>query len=213
METSPLVGFFLYALIAQLVIIDPVGTAVLFLGLTPRDTPPERLAQAKRASVIAFLVLVVFGLAGEALLRALGITLPALKVAGGILLFISAADMVTAKGALRGAGAEREAAIASGEDISVFPLAIPLIAGPGAMTTMVVLHSQAAGNWERVAIIQAAVAVSIGLTFLALCLARPLARLLGATGANVIGRVLGVLVAALAAQIALDGLRQMLHLG
>ncbi len=212
MQSSPLVGFYVYALIAQLVIIDPIGTAVLFLGLTPRSTPAERGSQARRASVIAFLVLVVFGLAGEALLRALGISLPALKVAGGILLFLSSADMVTAKGALRGAG-EREAAVASGEDISVFPLAIPLIAGPGAMTTMVVLHSQAAGSWARVAMIQAALATSIGLTFVALSLARPLAKLLGATGANVIGRVLGVLVAALAAQIAIEGLRQMLHLG
>jgi multiple antibiotic resistance protein len=114
--------------------------------MTPRDTAQKRAHLAVRACVIAFVVLALFGLGGEGLLLALGIGLPAMKVAGGVLLFLTAADMVTARGALRTSSQEREAAARSDEDISVFPLAIPLIAGPGAMTTMVLLHSQAHGG-------------------------------------------------------------------
>lgn len=206
-------GLFSYALVALLVIIDPAGTAVLFLGMTPHDTAAERASQATRACVIAFVVLAAFGLGGEALLRQLGITLPAMKVAGGILLFITAADMVTAHGALRATTSEREAATRTEEDISVFPLAIPFIAGPGAMTTMVLLHSMAGGSAAGIAAIQAALVVALGLTLAALFGARYLAKILGETGSNVIGRVLGVLVAALAAQFVLDGVRQSLNLG
>jgi multiple antibiotic resistance protein len=201
---------FAYALVALLVIFDPAGTAALFAAMTPRDNAAERAGQAKRACVIAFVVLAGFGLAGESLLRALGIGLPAMKVAGGILLFLTAADMVTARGALRATTSEREAATRTEEDISVFPLAIPLIAGPGAMTTMVLLHSNAAGNPWAVGAIQLALIVALGITLVALLLAEWVQRLLGETGSSVIGRVLGVLLAALAAQIALDGLHEAL---
>jgi multiple antibiotic resistance protein len=199
---------FLYALTALLVIIDPVGTAAMFATMTPRDTLAERAAQAKRACLIAFVVLAAFGLAGEGLLRGMGIGLPAMKVAGGILLFLTAADMVTARGALRATEPERQAAIRTEDDISVFPLAIPLIAGPGAMTTMVLLHSSAAGAASRIAAIQLALLAAILLQLACLLLARHVARLLGETGASVVGRVLGVLLAALAAQITLDGLHE-----
>jgi multiple antibiotic resistance protein len=199
---------FSYAFVALFVIIDPPGTAALFAAMTPHDTSAERAAQAKRACVIALLILTVFGLAGEGLLHALGIGLPALKVAGGILLFLSAADMVTGRGALRQTGPEREAAIRTEDDISVFPLAIPLIAGPGAMTSMVLLHSQARGDPWRIVTTEAALAAVMALMLAALLAARLVARLLGDTGSSVVGRVLGVLLAALAAQIALDGVRE-----
>jgi multiple antibiotic resistance protein len=209
----PLVETFLYALVALLVIIDPAGTAALFAAMTPHDTPAERAEQARRACVVAFVVLALFGLVGEQLLVALGIGLPAMKVAGGILLFLTAADMVTARGVLRASPAERAAATATEADISVFPLAIPLIAGPGAMTTMVLLHSRAQGGTLATLAIELALLAALGVTLAGLLLARHIQRLLGETGANVIGRVLGVLLAALAAQIALDGLRQSLGLG
>ena len=194
---------------ALLVIIDPVGTAVLFAGLTPGDPPAERARQAKRACVIAFVVLAVFGFGGRELLAALGIGLPALKVAGGVLLFLTAADMVTARGALRSSEQERQAAVRT-HDISVFPLAIPFIAGPGAMTTMVLLQSQSGARLWPLLAIQAALAVAIAATLLALLSARYLARVLGQTGSHVVGRVLGVLLAALAAQLVLDGVREAL---
>ena len=207
MHWSSLNTFF-YALVALLVIVDPPGTAALFAAMTPNDTAAERTSQARRACAIAFVVLAVFGLAGESLLASLGIGLPAMRVAGGILLFITAADMVRGSHAARNTDEERQAAIQTEEDIAVFPLAIPLIAGPGAMTSMVVLHSHAGGDPWRIGAIEAAVAVVILLQFVALLAARWVARLLGETGSSVAGRVLGVLLAALAVQIALDGLKQ-----
>ena len=203
---------FAYALVALVVIIDPAGTAVMFIGMTPGDTAAERARTAARACVIALIVLAAFGVGGEVLLSALGIRIAAMKAAGGVLLFLTAADMVTAKGVLRATPDERATAVRE-HDITVFPLAIPFIAGPGAMTTMVLLHSQAGGDWRRLAAVEAALVVAVGATFLALLLARQVSRLLGATGANVVGRVLGVLLAALAAQLVLDGVRESLRLG
>ena len=208
--TGPFYETFLYALVALLVIFDPAGTAALFAAMTPHDTVAERAQQARRACLIAFIVLAAFGLAGEGLLRALGIGLPAMKVAGGILLFLTAADMVTARGNLRATSSEREAATRTEDDISVFPLAIPLIAGPGAMTTMVLLHSTAAGDPWRIGAIELALLAAVAITLAALLTARWVHRLLGETGSSVIGRVLGVLLAALAAQIVLDGVREAL---
>jgi multiple antibiotic resistance protein len=206
--TWTLLNSFFYALVSLLVIVDPPGTAAVFAAMTPNDTAAERASQARRACIIAFVVLAVFGLAGESLLSSLGIGLPAMRVAGGILLFVTAADMVRGSHAQRSTDEEREAAIRTDDDIAVFPLAIPLIAGPGAMTSMVVLHSHAGGDWWRIAAIEAAVAAVIILQFVLLLAARWMARLLGDTGSSVVGRVLGVLLAALAVQIALDGLKQ-----
>nr|WP_249296623.1 MarC family protein [Acidiphilium multivorum] len=204
---------FLYAAVALFVIIDPVGTAIIFAALTTHDDAAKRRTIAKRASAISFLVLLVFGLAGEKLLRLLGIGIPALQIAGGALLFLSAKDMVTAKGELRASSEERSAASESTEDISVFPLAIPLIAGPGGMTTMVLLHAKAGGQPGAVLANALALAAMIAATLVSMLGARRLARLMGATGASVVGRVLGILVAALAAQFIIEGTQAALHLG
>ncbi len=197
---------FAYALVALLVIVDPPGTAVVFAAMTPQDTPAERASQARRACLVGFGVLAMFGLAGASLLQALGIGLPAMRIAGGALLFLTATEMVMDKHALRSTDSERNAAIETDQDIAVFPLGIPLIAGPGAMTTMVILHSQTDGDPWRIAAIEAAVLVCILVTLVALLSARFLSRVMGETGASVAGRVLGVLLAALAVQIALEGL-------
>ena len=197
---------FIHAFVAFVVILDPSGTAAIFLGITPRDTPARRRAQALKATWIAALVLVVFGIAGEFLLRAMGIGLPAFQVAGGILLFLLAADMVMARhSGLRATARER--AEASDHDISVFPLAIPLIAGPGAMTTVVLLRGRAGDHPEALAAVFGALALALAVTLAAMLAASPLMRVLGQTGADVLSRVLGVVLAAFAAQIALDGVR------
>lgn len=206
---------FLYALVALLVIFDPAGTAVLFAAMTPQDSAAERAQQARRACAISFVVLAAFALAGEGLLSALGIGLPAMglpamKVAGGILLFLTATDMVTARGELRATPREQDAARRTDDDISVFPLAVPLIAGPGAMTTMVLLRTRSMGDPWKIGAVMAALAVALLVTLAALLAARRVQGLLGETGSSVIGRVLGVLLAALAAQIALEGLRETL---
>ncbi len=196
---------FLYAFVALLVIVDPPGTAVVFATMTQNDTPAERADQARRACIVAAIVLMVFGLAGANLLGALGIGLPAMRIAGGALLFLTAAEMVADKHALRSTDSERQAAMQTDQDIAVFPLAIPLIAGPGAMTTMVIMHSHVDGNPWLIVAIEAAVVATIIVTLIALLAARFLARVMGETGASVAGRVLGVLLAALAVQITLDG--------
>jgi multiple antibiotic resistance protein len=198
----------LYAFVAFLVILDPPGTAAIFAAMTAGDTAAEKREQAIRATVISFLVLIGFAVAGGFLLRALGIGLPSLKVAGGLLLFLAAADMVMGSTLLRATPAEQEAARRTKEDISVFPLAIPLIAGPGAMTTIVLLSEQAAGDWLRLAGVLLAMSAALGITLAAMLGAAQVTRLLGETGQHVIGRVLGVVLAALAAEIALDGIRE-----
>ena len=203
---------FLYAVVALFVIIDPIGTGIVFAALTVNDGRERCKAMARRAAIVSFIVLLVFGIAGEALLRVLGIGIPALQIAGGALLFLSAKDMVTAKHELRSTDEERAAATATGEDISVFPLAIPLIAGPGAMTTMILLHAKAGSDPVAIIAVTLALAALIAATFVAMRTSRVLAHLTGATGASVMGRVLGILVAALAAQFMITGLRTALHL-
>jgi multiple antibiotic resistance protein len=196
-----------FTLVALLVIIDPLGTAVIFASMTTNNTEAERRRQAIRATIIASIILVAFSIAGGWLLRALGIGLPAMKVAGGLLLFLLAADMVMGQTFLRATPDEQKAG-AEEQDISVFPLAIPLLAGPGGMTSMILMREQARGSIEEYLAVIAALVVVLVLTLVCLLGAGTVARLLGKTGGHVIGRVLGVLLAALAAQIALDGVRQ-----
>jgi multiple antibiotic resistance protein len=196
--------------VALLVILDPVGTAAIFAAMTPQDTPAERREQALRACGIALAVLLVFAVGGGWLLRQMGIGLPAMKVAGGLLLFLLAVDMVMGQTFLRATPAEQEAAAATREDISVFPLAIPLIAGPGAMTQMVLLREQAGGDAARVLVSVLALAAALAVTLACLLAAPRIVRALGRTGGHVVGRVLGVVLAALAAQIALEGVRESL---
>jgi multiple antibiotic resistance protein len=206
-----MVETFLYAFVALLVIFDPPGTAAIFLAITPRDRDAERRDQALKAVGISFVVLAGFALGGEWLMRAMGVTLPAFQVAGGILLFLLATDMVMVRDSGLRRTTERETAEAEREtDIAVFPLAIPLIAGPGAMTTMVLLRGRAGDDPWLLAALGAALAVALLVTLVSLLAAKRLMRLLGETGTNVIGRVLGLVVAALAAQITLDGVRAIL---
>ncbi|WP_291298577.1 MarC family protein [Elioraea sp.] len=212
MPRSAMLDAFLYALVALLVIFDPPGTAAIFIAITPRDTDAERREQAVRAVGISFVVLAGFAIGGEWLMRAMGVTLPAFQVAGGILLFLLATDMVMVRDSGLRRTTERETAEAEAQesDITVFPLAIPLIAGPGAMTTMVLLRGQAGDDWGLLAALAAALGVALAVTLVSLLAAKQLVRMLGETGTNVIGRVLGVVVAALAAQITLDGVRAIL---
>ena len=198
-----------FTLVALLVIVDPVGTAVIFAAMSANITEAEKRRQAIRATVIATIVLLSFALLGGWLLSALGIGLPAMQVAGGLLLFLLAVDMVMGQTFLRASPAEQQAG-AEEHDISVFPLAIPLLAGPGGMTSMVLATQQAEGDLVQLAAVFAALVVVLVLTLVCLVSAGTVARLLGRTGGHVIGRVLGVLLAALAAQITLEGVRQSL---
>lgn len=200
---------FLFSLVALLVIIDPVGTAAVFIGITPRDSEARRRAQAIRATLISVVVLVSFAFAGEFLLRAMGIGLPAFQIAGGLLLFVLAFDMVMQRpSGLRATESERAAAEASDDDVSVFPLAIPLIAGPGAMTSVVLLRGRAGDDYAQVAAVMAALLVTLAITLTCLVGAGTMTGVIGKTGTHVIGRVLGVVLAALSAQLVIGGIQK-----
>ena len=214
MVSGPALETFLVALVALLVIIDPVGTAAVFVGITPRDSEARRRAMAIRASIISVIVLAGFAVVGEFLLRAMGIGLPAFQIAGGLLLFVLAFDMVMQRpSGLRATESERSEAEASDDDVSVFPLAIPLIAGPGAMTSVVLLRGRAGSDYAELAAVMVALLVALGITLAALLAAGTMTRVIGKTGTHVIGRVLGVVLAALSAQLVIDGIRQSFGLG
>ena len=188
------------------VVVDPIGTAALFAAMTRGGTYAYKRRMAWRSTLIAAIILILFTLVGGWLLSTLGIGLPAFRVAGGVLLFFMSIDMVFARSSgLRSTTVAENQEAEHKEDISVFPLAIPLLAGPGAITTMLLLSSDA--SRPAVVIVLVVMLFVIASTLLAFLLATRMMRVIGVTGANVIGRVLGVLLAALAVQFVLDGLR------
>src|SRR5919202_1058555 len=197
--------FVFNSLVTLLVVIDPLGLSPIFAALT-RGYPEKRKREAAiRGTVLGAAILFLFTLAGNVLLEALGISIPAFRIAGGILLFFLALDMIFASPTgLRSRTIREQEEISYEHDVSVFPLAIPLIAGPGAITT-VLLYTGERSVLEVGAFMAVLLAVLL-LTLLSLLLAPRVMRLFGETGSNVLTRVLGVLLAALAVQFVLDGI-------
>lgn len=196
------------ALVTLLVTLDPPGLAPIFLALTRGMNAAERRRVAIRACLIAFGIMAFFGFAGDVLLRALGISLPAFRIAGGLLLFWISFEMVFE---LRNTRKSRTAETAITEDhirnVAAFPLAIPLMAGPGAITAIILLAGRAEGDPVRLALLSAITALVV-LSCLAVFLAaHPISRLLGVTGNIVLTRLLGVILAALAVQFVIDGVK------
>ena len=190
------------------VVVDPIGLAPMFAALTRDDTPRQRRRLALRGVLIAGGILVTFVIVGDALLRALGIGVPAFQIAGGVLLFLLAVDMLFARHSGLRSTTEREQREAEHrKDISVFPLAIPLIAGPGALTTVLLMVGEQGDNPAVIGATLVVVILVLAIALGSLLLSGRLLRLIGETGANVISRVLGVVLAALAAQYILDGLQ------
>lgn len=192
----------LTSFVTLLVVIDPLGTAPIFVALTAGMAPKRRRVIALRACVIAFGVLTVFGLAGNAVLQGLGISLPAFRIAGGLLLFLIAVDMLFEKRTQRREDREQD----EDHDPSVFPLATPLIAGPGAMAAMILLNT----GTDVTALDKLEVhLVMLGVVLLVLAMflvGGVIERALGRTGILVVTRLLGMLLAALSVQFVLDGL-------
>ncbi len=200
------------AFVTLFVIIDPIAVAPLFVALTRDMDAGQRRAAAIRACLVAAGVLTAFGLAGQALLDAIGISLPAFRVSGGILLFLIAVEMLferrtprRTRSATADPHAAKDAADDAADDPSIFPIAVPLIAGPGAMATMVLLAAQDA-RWGWLVAIHAMMALVVAFTGLLLVAGTRIAQLLGPNGINVATRLFGILLAALAVQIVLDGL-------
>lgn len=187
--------------------IGPLDIAAIFAGLTASDTPAHRRSMAIRGTLIATVILVLFALIGRPLLSSMGITLPALRTAGGILLMLIAIDMVFARSSGGTSTTDEEEREAAGRrDISVFPIATPLIAGPGSMGAAILLMANADGDLARQAVVLGALLGILIVTFLALLLAARIQQLLGVTGMHVISRVMGVLLSALAVQFIFDGI-------
>ena len=186
------------------VTIDPVGMIPIFLALTSGATFAERSKIALTACLIAGIVLAIFIVAGNELLSALGISLPAFRIAGGLLLFIIAVEMVFEKRTERKA-ATAEKAHEAGHNVAVFPLAVPLIAGPGAISALLLLTGQHTGVLGKLQL-AAAAALILAVTLIAFLASGPIDRILGATGRLVLTRLLGILLAALSVQFVADGI-------
>jgi len=189
------------AFITLFVIIDPIGLAPLFVALTKGEAPAHRRAIAIRATLIAAALLILFGLFGEAVLGFAGISMPAFRIAGGILLFLTALDMLFERRTKRRKGQASAAA-----DPSVFPLATPLIAGPGSIATIILLTGQAGDDWAAIGSVMLVLLAVLLLVFLFFLSASLLERALGDTGTNVVTRLLGMLLAALSVQFVIDGI-------
>jgi multiple antibiotic resistance protein len=206
-----MVELFLSAFVTLFVVIDPPGCAPIYAGLTKGAKAAQQRSMAIRACLIAGAILLVFALFGEDLLGALHIELDSFRIAGGIMLFVIALDMVFEKRTQRReARAEKVAAenarTPEVDDVSVFPMAMPMLAGPGAIASVMLLTAKAQG-FEATLVVLGALVVVLILTLLALIAASPLMRMFGARVEAVITRLLGVLLAALAAQYVIDGLK------
>jgi multiple antibiotic resistance protein len=197
------------AFLTLFVVMDPIGLAPVFVGLAGNRPVFERRQIAGKATFVAGAVILAFALFGTVLLERLGISLPAFRAAGGVLLFLIALDMVFARPSGSRETPEEEAEAREREDISVFPIAIPLIAGPGTLASVMILVSNAASMERRALVVMVAFVVLL-LCYVALRISSRLISVVGLTGVNVVSRVLGVLLAALAVQYVADGARELL---
>ena len=202
-----MIELYISSLITFFVVIDPPGCAPIFAGLTKGASVAHRRAMAIRAVLVASAILFAFALFGEALLKGLGISLASFRIAGGIMLFLIALEMVFEKRTeWREDRAAKIAATPEVEDVSIFPMAMPMIAGPGSIASVMLLGSRNPGL-EQHLVVFGALATILLLTLLALLAAGPIMRVLGAKIEAVITRLLGVLLAALAVQFVIDGIK------
>jgi multiple antibiotic resistance protein len=204
-----LIALLIQSFVTLFVVIDPIGMAPIFAAITRGQTDGYRRRMAKRGTVIATVILVLFAIGGESFLKVLGIGMPAFRIAGGILLFLVALDMLFAHDTpLRRTSHIEEEEAEHKHDISVFPLAIPLIAGPGALTSVVLLMGTAGGSLLRQGVVLLVLVGVMASLLFALLLTTRMMRYLGVTGVNVVTRFFGLVLAALAVQFVLDGARE-----
>ncbi len=202
-----MIDLFVSAFVTFFVVIDPPGCAPIFSSLTGGATAAHRRAMAVRSTLVAGAILLAFALFGKAFLSALHISLDAFRIAGGIMLFMIALDMVFEKRTERRENRAQDVLDKEEQDdISIFPMGIPMIAGPGSIASVMLLTSRADGWGER-GIVLAALAAVLALTMLCLLIAGPLMKALGYKLEAMITRVLGVILAALAAQFVIDGIK------
>ena len=205
-----MIELYISALITFFVVIDPPGCAPIYAGLTNRASTVQRRTMAIRAVGVAAAILLVFALFGEKLLKGLGIELASFRIAGGVMLFLIALEMVFEKRTQRREDRAANITPEEAEDVSIFPMAMPMIAGPGSIASVMLLMARNDGL-ERSLVVLAALATILLLTLAALIAAGPLMRLLGHKIEAVITRLLGVLLAALAVQFVIDGILEQIR--
>ena len=204
-------SFFAAAVATIVSVVDPVAVAPLFLAVTPGMDRGQRLSVMGRSVLIAAVILIVFAFAGRFLLRGLGITVPAFSMAGGILLLLIAIDMLFARTSRTKETPEEGMEALRSTDVSVFPLAVPILAGPGAIATVILYMSEAGTDVGQIVAVLAAIAIALIASYLTMRLSALLLLLLRETGVNVISRVMGILLAALAVQFILNGINTYYH--
>lgn len=198
-------GAILYIFVTLLAMINPVEAAAAFATLTEGRSAGAQAAIARRASIVSFGILVVFGFLGEALLHALGVSIPAFEIAGGLLLLKVGFNMVFAEKTDSETADTAKSTTPPASDPSVFPLAIPIITGPGALTASVTLVSQAHDQWLAYGVLVASAIIVFAITWMAMRGAQWLTRVLGRTGVDATGRIVGIIVAAIAVQLIING--------
>ena len=203
-----LLEYILFAASSLFVIIDPIALVPVFLAMTPDDSPAQRIKMAKLACLIAAGVLVVFALVGKWIFKYLDITMPAFQMAASIVLLLIALDMLRARRSLVQETREETAAAAAKDDVAVTPLAVPMLAGPGAISTAILLHSKAKGVAEEFALIGCILVVCFA-SYLVLRLSAHGARWLKPIAMKITTRLMGLLLAAIAFQFFLNALREL----
>jgi multiple antibiotic resistance protein len=198
------------AFVTLLLVVDPLGLVPVFLAVTEGLPPKARRQVAARASIIAAVVLAGAAIGGDWLFRTVGISLPAFRIAGGLLLFSIASEMVLGVRIERQSKAAEQALEEHVRNVAAFPLAIPSLAGPGAITATVLLAGRTDGNLAALAILLGVICAVVAICYAAFVTAARIGRALGTTGNVVLSRLLGVLLAALAVQYVIDGIRAVL---
>jgi multiple antibiotic resistance protein len=204
------VSFALMAFSAIFFVVDPFAVIPVFLSITQGDAPRKRRNAALKASVAATIALLLFAFAGKLIFQLFSITLGAFQIAGGIILFMLALDMMRAERSRVRTSPEEEEEGAAKDDVAIIPLGIPMLAGPGSIATVTVLMSEARKSPALVAILVTCVVLTGAITFLLLAAAPMLERALKQTGLNILNRVMGLILAAVAVQFIVNGVRDVL---
>jgi multiple antibiotic resistance protein len=201
-----LLSFSLLSLSAVFFVVDPMGVVPVFVAMTQGDSQEKREQMARRAALTAFVILTLFAVAGTVIFRLLGVTLGAFKVAGGILLLLTSIEMLRAQQARTRIIPEEQQEGAAKDDVAIFPLAIPLLAGPGAIATVTALMGRAGRILFMVPVVLS-IAITCAASYAMLRAASQISRILGVTGLNVMNRVIGLIIGAIAVQFVFDGLK------
>ena len=199
-------GFVATAFATAFTIIDPIGMIPLTVSVTAGATPARRAAIVRQAILVAAVVILIMGVVGKRILESLGITLPAFTIAGGALLFLISVDMLFGRRTGAKPTPEEEREGAESTNPAVFPLAVPMIAGPGTIATVLVLVTLAGGRREKLAVVFAAYASALAAAWICMRLSTQMLRVIGTTGIHVVTRLFGILLSALAVQFVLNGL-------